>query len=452
MELFAVPVLDKYLVYAPLNQTAALINHGALTRLRAGRESGVHPDLDALCAQLGSVAVRPLARSGPITDPIFLGIIPTRGCNMTCRYCDFVAPQHAHAPMTLETARAAVDAYLDLLDANHNDLVEIHFFGGEPFSTKTVVSFVVEYATYRAAEQGRLVHFEATTNGFFDENYCRWIAHHFDTIVLSLDGPPDIQNRQRPVLNDQPSADVVIRNAQVFSDAPVDLVIRACVTDYSVERLPEIAHWIGTHFRPSTVCLETLTPSPLSAVHGLEPPDPWLFAREFDRAAQILKPYGIDTVISTADLRTCRVSFCPVGKDALIVSPDGSVNTCYLLPHDWIAAQLNMQIGRLTGATFEFDHAAVQAARDLNVYQKTLCEGCLCRYHCAGGCHVNHTAIHTATAYDSLCVQTRLITVAQLLRSMQQHDLADRWLADPTALERTVRYPSDRLIDQRVEA
>jgi uncharacterized protein len=429
-----------------------LMNQGALTRLRAGLESGAYPVLDSLYAQLGTDAARPVVRSGPIIDPIFLGIIPTRGCNMACRYCDFVAPKQTSAVMTLNTARAAMDAYFDLLCANHNDRVEIHFFGGEPFCAKTIVSFAVEYATYRAAKLGWLTHFEATTNGFFNEDYCRWIANHFDTIVLSLDGPPDIQNRHRPALNGNPSAEVVIRNAQLFSDSPVDLVLRACVTNQTVERLPEIAHWISTHFRPSTVCLETLTLSPLAAAHGFEPPDPWAFARAFDRAAQILKPYGIDTVNSTADLRRCRVSFCPVGKDALIVSPDGSVNTCYLLPDDWLAHQLDMRIGQLNGAAFEFDRAAVQTARDLNVYQKTWCDDCLCRYHCAGGCHVNHAAINTATGYDTLCVQTRLITVAQLLRSMRQHDLAETWLSDQIALEQTVWQPSDRLIEQGTEA
>jgi hypothetical protein len=43
MEVFVVPVLDKYLVYAPLNQTTALMNQGALTRLRAGFENGAVP-------------------------------------------------------------------------------------------------------------------------------------------------------------------------------------------------------------------------------------------------------------------------------------------------------------------------------------------------------------------------------------------------------------------------
>ncbi|MBN2304061.1 MAG: radical SAM protein [Anaerolineae bacterium] len=459
MEIFTVPVVDRHIVYAPLAHTTALVNGEALALLQAGLRNdrlpaaGTGTDLPLpvkdLLEQLGASAAIPAARTGPVNDPIFLGIIPTRGCNMACRYCDFAAPKQSSPVMTLDTARAAVDAYLDLMVAAGNDRVEVHFFGGEPFCAPQIVQFVVEYARYRASEHGWTVHFEATTNGFYSAERCRWIADTFDTIVLSLDGPPDIQDHHRAAITGGGTSDVVQRNAAILSDGPVDLVIRACVTGDTAPRLPQIAGWIADNFRPSTVCFETLTPSPLAEQHALIPPDPWTFARVFDEAAQVLAPHGIRTAISTVDLGKNRVTFCPVGHDALIVTPSGRVNTCYLLSTDWQSRGLDMQIGKLDNGSrrtqFRLDPAAVQAARDLTVYQKRLCDNCLCRYHCAGGCPVNHATTGPAGHYDALCIQTRLITVAQLLRDIGQHALVETWFADRAELDRTATLLSDRL-------
>ncbi len=71
---------------------------------------------------------------------------------MACRYCDFAAPigRPRDGP---ETARDAIDAYLELL-GSRGRRAELHFFGGEPFDAEEVVHFAVEYAKLRAAELG----------------------------------------------------------------------------------------------------------------------------------------------------------------------------------------------------------------------------------------------------------------------------------------------------------
>ncbi len=392
----------------------------------------------------------PCARSGPLDNPIFLGLIPTRGCNLDCRYCDFVAPKKSSPVMDLDIARSAVDAYLRMLQVANRDRADIHFFGGEPFYAETVVHFVVEYATCRAAELGLTVHFEAITNGLFNSARCHWIAERFDTVVLSLDGPSDIQECHRPAFNGHPTFPVIERNARIFSDSTVELILRACVTRNTVARLAEIARWFGQTFRPSLVCFESLTSSPLSMANGLRPPDPWEFARNFEAAAQVLDEYGIETVLSTADISARRATFCPVGQDALIVSPDGAVNACYLLPEEWRQHGLDLQLGIISDDRFELDPIAVLRARRLTVQTKTLCADCLCRYHCAGGCHVNHCTSVPAGQYDDLCIQTRLVTITRLLKQLSQDALAQEWLANRPALEAAAWQRNDRLISQEL--
>lgn len=443
MDIFSVPIDDKTLIYAPLHGVVALVNSAAARRLgealRTG--AGVPAVLQELHDRLRLPVTPPPLREGRLTDPFFLGLIPTRGCNMACRYCDFAAPKTSSPVMTLDTARRAVDAYLDLLETDH---AEVHFFGGEPFYAPEVVHFVVEYARGRAAERGLMVRFEVTTNGLFSRSRAEWIAENFDTVVLSLDGPADIQNKHRPARGGKDSADVVMRSAAVFSEGPVELIIRAAITDQTARRMPEIAQWVSQAFRPGTVCFESLMVSPLAEQAGMRPPDPWEFADNFICAANILKEYGIRTVFSTADLDKTCVSFCPVGQDAMIVAPDGAVNACYLLDEDWAASGIDMRIGQLDHARFQIDMDALSKVRSLTVDNRPLCRDCLCRYHCAGGCHVNHDTSGAPGAYDEVCIQTRLVTIATLLHKIGQHDMAALWMKNRAWQEAAVLQPADR--------
>ena len=452
-DIYLIPIVGKYLLYSPLHHLAALMDRQAVELIRAGlqRQATLPNILEPIAKQLLSTGIpSPAVRTGLLDDPLFLGIIPTRNCNLGCRYCDFVAPTFDGPVMSLDIARQAIDAYLRLLKSVGRDSGEIHFFGGEPFLAMDVVQFVMGYATLRAAQLKLNMHFEAITNGVYNRNSCRWIADYFDTIILSLDGPADIQGYQRPARNGRNPFSTIVRNAKIFSDSNVEFIIRVCVTSQTVERLAEIAVWLGQDFHSSTICFEPLTESRLSREAGLVPPSPWDFARHFVDATRVLEMYGIETVFSTTNLQNIQTSFCPVGKDALIVSPDGTLNACYLLPEDWSRSDLDLRFGRVAKDEFEIDYQALQRIRSLSVNHKALCSNCLCRYHCSGGCHVNHnpSRLH---CYDDLCIQTRLITIAKLLSQMNQVDLVQEWLANRPAMETSVLQRTDQLFSLELD-
>lgn len=450
--MFSVPVRDGILVYAPLHGLAAFVSPAAARRLRDGLEGAVTAPaaLQAIVDRIRTLDPRvPSPRRGPL-DPCFLGLITTRSCHLICRYCDFAASGDPGSRMDLETARDAVDAYLELLDSRGRRNAELHFFGGEPFDAEEVVHFAVEYAQLRAAELGMTIRFEVTTNGVYGAARAEWIGDHFDTVVLSLDGPADIQDRQRPGRGGRGTSEIVQRTARILSAGPAELIVRACVTNETVGHMPEIAQWVGRDFTPSTVCFETLTDTPRSRAAGLSSPDPWEFARNFAQASRILDGFGIAAVLATADLRECRIAFCPASRDPLIVSPDGVVDACYL-PEEFRGA-LEMRLGTLAAGQLHVDDDALQKARNLTVLERGLCADCMCRYHCAGGCHVNHDTGVPPGQFDAVCVQTRLVTIAQLLERLGQRNVMDAWLADRSAMEASVWQSSDRLCSPPMSA
>ena len=450
--IFCLPVGQATLVHAPLHGLTALVRNDAAATLRSAlRGEGLPSDerLRSIATRLRGPAVdRPTARSGTLSDPLFLGIIPTRDCNMACEYCDFASRSPSTSRMDRDVACAAVDAFLALLADGGHQRGQIHFFGGEPLRAADVVGFIVEYATLCAENLGINLHFEATTNGLFSSARAHWVADAFDSIVLSLDGPPEIQNRQRPALNYQPSFDVVSRTAVILSEGSTQFAIRSCVTSATVDQLPQWATWISREFHPDIVCFESLTPSKRSAAAGLLPPDPYRFAREFASSARILAACGIDTVQSMSDPSGCRISACPVGRDALIVSPDGAVNACYLPENQWRDRGLDLRLGHVDAATgrVEIDDEALERVRGLPGRDKPLCANCYCQYHCAGGCHVHHDTDGPPASYDDLCIATRLITADRLLRGLHLPEVSAECLRDAVSAATLAQNSDDRLL------
>ena len=448
-DIFCTRILDKYLVYAPRQHLSALLNRAAVLALAAGLR-GEPPPSGELAALVQALQAdgnpHPALRTGPLEDPFFLGLIPTRGCNLNCPYCDFTAPKQASPRLSVELARAAIDAYVRLLRLARKSRLEIHFFGGEPLYAWEAVFFAVEYARLQAVEQGLETRFEVITNGMFEAGRARWIADHFDTVVLSLDGFAEVQERQRPALNRRPTYPTILRNARLLSEGPAEFALRACITQENVGQMVEFAAWAARELRPGSLCFETLAESPRSRQAGLLPADPFLFVQNFLAAKKILDSQGIETILSTDPPGSLQDSFCPLGKDALIVSPQGSVDACYWLEEQWQHNGLDLHLGRVDEAGFVFESGALQRAREATLTNKDGCQDCLCQVHCAGGCHVRRGAAPQGRHNAEVCFQTRAITVARLLHELGQADLAQAWLQDRLAVEAVVYTTSDRLV------
>ncbi len=294
-EIFAVPVGNRVLLYSPLQGFAALLDRGAIYKVQHALAQADHTslsdDLKFVVDRLQEPPLHVLAeKQGPIVSPLFLGLITTRNCNMGCVYCDFAAPKSKNAVMDLKTARSAINAYFDLLQRNGQHSAPIHFFGGEPFYARDVINFVISYATFQSQKMGLDVCFEVITNGLFSSEQARWIGSYFDTVILSLDGPSDIQDRNRPGLGGTGLFETVFRSAKILSDSSAELIIRSCITSDSVERIPAIAEWIARELRPSTWCIEPLTLCSSLPLVNMAPPDPWRFAVNYDIASQTVRP------------------------------------------------------------------------------------------------------------------------------------------------------------------
>jgi len=436
-DVFAVPIFDKWLVYAPLHRVVALVNRAALTEFP-----------EQLCAALAEPPEpEPLLRQGPVNPP-FLGLVPTRACNLSCAYCGFGATPCGEQ-MGLALAAAGVDWMADHAARSGRRTLDVHFFGGEPFSAPDVVDVAVHRTRAAAAEKGLLPRLEVATNGVYSEARARFVGDYFDTVVLSFDGFRAVHDRHRPTLGWSGCFDQVAATARVLSASPAELCLRICVAQDNVEQLAETVDWFAQEFQPCSIDFETLQPTPESERAGLRPPDPYVFAAQFPSARRVATEHGVEPVYAAAVTEEPRLTFCPVGNDTLIVNPDGRVSACYLQERDWQARGLDLNLGRLgTEGGVELPPEDVERLRRL-VTDKPRCRNCFCRWSCAGGCQVNHSYPGCSPAYDDFCIQTRLITACSLLDGLGQEALSGDLVAEPARMQRLAKWPSDRLEDSR---
>jgi uncharacterized protein len=405
--------------------------------------------LRQLSDDLRRPAPRPMPKQGAF-DPQLLAIVTTRGCNINCSYCDFGGPQSEKVHMDPALAVHAIDWMADHLVARGRRDFLLHLFGGEPFISGDLIDIIVHRTRAVCARSGLRPHIDVSTNGVFPESRAAWIGEYFSSVVLSLDGPPELQNRTRPGNGARPTFEHVDRTARRLRDSNVELCLRVCVTRDSVQRMPEITSWMASEYSPHIINFEPLTENELTAEAGVGASDPFEFARAWLAAKEVADQVGVRLVYSATEEVAPRLSACPVGHDAVVITPDGTINGCYLQPTDWKKRGMDMHLGKMTAENGpSVDPLRVEHLRTL-VVDKPRCRECFCQWSCAGGCHVSNTYDGCSSDYIDFCMQTRLITACLLLDELGETAIKRALLNDRVAMLRLATHRVDAFAPEGV--
>ena len=124
----------------------------------------------------------------------------TQQCNFRCSYCpytlgdDYTQRSHSSKRMSWETAKAAIDFWAERI--THSNKVDIGFYGGEPLLEWPLIKKCIEYAKMRT--EGKEVTFSMTTNAtLLTREIAETIVKERMQVLISLDGPPEIHDRNR---------------------------------------------------------------------------------------------------------------------------------------------------------------------------------------------------------------------------------------------------------------
>lgn len=128
----------------------------------------------------------------------FITLQITQSCNLRCSYCVYSGKYknrtHSQKTMSKETAQKAIDYYIS--HSKDDKEISVGFYGGEPLLCMDMIKYCIEYTDKHA--EGRKVMYSMTTNAtLLTPDKIEYLVDHDMHLVISLDGPADIHNKNR---------------------------------------------------------------------------------------------------------------------------------------------------------------------------------------------------------------------------------------------------------------
>ena len=155
-------------------------------------------------------------------QPECLTLYMNNECNLDCVYCHTAPSTTPTVRLEPEPITAAALMVAQSCRQKGCPLYAVFHGGGEPtLHRERVDEAMARLETIALKHDVQLFRYVAT-NGIMSESKARWLAHCFDLVGLSCDGPADIQDRQRPLVGGGSSSKIVERTAHILREEGQD--------------------------------------------------------------------------------------------------------------------------------------------------------------------------------------------------------------------------------------
>lgn len=349
-------------------------------------------------------------------------LIVTSSCNFRCRYCyyDNDFNNGRNELMSKEVAIKAVDF---LCQNSMNKLLEIDFFGGEPFLNFGIIKTVVEYC---ATKSRRFTYYVTTNGSLITSDIAAFLKQNNFTVIVSLDGPEDVHNHVRQFAGGQPTFDNVLHGLSILKAAlPVEkLTVNAVVTkNYPhADMLLNFFHGIGI----SRLAITTATVPEKPDLHMANDSmktftlsEKQIFSRMLDSSiSNDTKYLPILQYMRFLNKGIPRPYRCSVGRGTLAINLDGTIYAC----HRFVGMS-DFALGNLWDGVEE-----TRRKRYFNLHEQVdkTCTGCWARYLCGGPCIYDSFAcygnIQTPAPYKCDRIRNLIELSAIIYGELATHD------------------------------
>ena len=335
-------------------------------------------------------AVLPDIASVPLTTMV---LEVAQECNLRCTYCYADGGGYGQPArlMDEDTVRTAVRLLFN--GSGIRETVTLVLFGGEPLLNMTAVRTAVAEAEAAAGETGKKVVISLTTNGtLLDREIIDFIHNHKIAVALSLDGPVDLHDTNRPFAGGNGSyAGIVARLKPLLAGATAPVAARVTLTPDQWHRVEEVffhllqlgCHEVG--IAPASPVRQDLLPDrnqEEALFRGFA-----ALASAFVVAAntgRILPFSNMVELLGRLHRGETKAISCGAGYGYLAVDAGGSFYICHRL-----SGEESFHVGDIaSGADAVRIRSALEA---VTCGRGELCNRCWARTLCAGGCHYeNH--------------------------------------------------------------
>ncbi len=359
------------------------------SRYRREVVEGVIGEIEEL-ADGGSLWSPPAGSPSP-GDPVVkaLCLNVAHACNLTCRYCFAGKGEYGgeKALMSAETGKAAVDFLAET--AGERRHAEIDYFGGEPLLNFPAIKEITSYARKKGEERGLQFRFTLTTNGLLlDRETREYLEREGFSVVLSLDGRPEVHNRMRSFPGGGESYDAVLHRLRQFVRGwKGGYYLRGTFTGFNPDFYHDVVHLYRQGFR--CISLEPAVSSPHENWALEESHLPRLLEQYQKLADFYLERalhgdpfyfFHFEVDLEGGPCLYKRLSGCGAGDEYLAVTPGGELYPCH---------QLVGKPGFVMGNVHrpgDISYPLPEERFPPSGPRRGPCRACWARYHCGGGC------------------------------------------------------------------
>lgn len=137
----------------------------------------------------------------------------TQGCNLRCKYCAYSGNYenrgHSQKEMSFEMAKQGIDFLIR--HSAHSEDISLGFYGGEPLLAFDLIKRCMDYAQRMA--EGKKIRFTMTVNGtLLTEEKVEALERYECQLLVSLDGPKEIHDKNRVFADQRGSFDTIMQN------------------------------------------------------------------------------------------------------------------------------------------------------------------------------------------------------------------------------------------------
>jgi uncharacterized protein len=412
-------VMDD-LTFAVIKSMEKLQGEGKILTVEEIRQDIANKDLEASAEELAEILDEmlglqsegvlfsheaeekgPMYPSKPIVKAICLHV--AHDCNLRCNYCFAGTGAFGghRGLMDLETGKKAIDFVLKA--SGHRKHCEVDFFGGEPLLNYRVVKELVTYGKEAAKNCGKSIKFTLTTNAvLLTEEVQKFLEEEDISVVLSIDGRPEVHDRMRPYANGKGSyAEVAPRLQQFAQKRPESspyavgtyYYARGTYTHHNLDFDQDVTHLLDLGMKQ--ISLEPVVAQPTDPYAFQEGDLPEIL-KSYDRLGEELLArrrngedfsfFHFNVSLEQGPCLPKRLSGCGAGHEYVAISPEGDLYPC----HQFVG-QEEFKMGSLWEETPSIKQDFVEAFRTAHIYNKPACRECWARFSCSGGCHAaNH--------------------------------------------------------------
>jgi uncharacterized protein len=425
-ELFVIPIGCKYIVYSPCRGAMLTMNAAGINVMKSldGQKIGIdqHKEFIQQLIEVGIVTEqdkfvgvkanvdqavtgcsRPEVSPTSTTEflPMDVTILPTYDCNLRCVYC-YSSGGERKTVIDVRIATAAIDYCAQNAARSERRTLEIMFHGGgEPTIGWDILTKSVTYARSLAQKWDLSLRTGIVTNGVFNDSKRKWIGRNISSIAISLDGPENVQNQQRPLANGAGTFHRVQRTLAGFDKDNVKYWVRSTVTKASVHTMGEFVRRMAKYRGLMGINFEPLVFNRRCRETKVQKADPKAFIKMFREAREIGNKLGIDVQYSGASLRLPPIRrFCGASRPNFIITPEGYVTSCpevtdtaHPYSETFIYGQYDKQ-----RKGYLFDNSKIRHLQSLTSENRQYCKDCFLKWHCSGGCPLR--AIESSKSYS----------------------------------------------------